>query len=486
MHDKIKKAILILIWIYIIIRAYSVLITHDEAYSFLLIKTNYLKAMAGTANTHWLNSLGMKIGYILFGHEPWQLRIFSMLAWPVYGFSALKISAGLRSRFLGWALFCALILNPFLLDFFSLARGYGLTCAFTLASIWKITEALNKQSVEDRQWQAALVFGMLALFSNYTSLYYFIAIITVFIFFNLLERNWKALWQPKYINWYVITLGAGLFAVANLLFIKLYTGDLEYGGDTDLIGSLFGSMVNGILYFRGSASLANILTYVLVILLSASVVYSFFWYVKHKRVTSFIYLSATLFFILLLNLAFHLLFGTPYLYSRTTLMLYPSIVTVLFLFFDAIEFRKLRITYMHVGLSVSVMLMFIIHFFSTLNFKYCFEWKQQAESKECFDYLVKLNAHNVLTHEWHYGVYLNYYKVLDEEKYSFKPEKVTTREFVSIPDELYNKATHSDYALILPPYDLVKMRSKGLRFTVLKEFPITGSLIIEFTKDTEE
>lgn len=183
-----------------------------------------------------------------------------MLAWLLYGFSALKISGLVKNKFLGLALFFALTLNPFLLDFFSLARGYGLTCAFILASIWKIMEVLNNDKAAAAHWQAAMVFAMLALFSNYTSLYYFIAIIAGFVFFSLLKKEWKILWQPKYLKWYIITMGAGIFAIANLLFIKLYTGDLEYGGRTNLIDSLLGSLISGILYFHSNATVGKILS----------------------------------------------------------------------------------------------------------------------------------------------------------------------------------------------------------------------------------
>jgi hypothetical protein len=66
------------------------------------------------------------------------------------------------------------------------------------------------------------------------------------------------------------------------------------------------------------------------------------------------------------------------------------------------------------------------------------------------------------------------------------PEHAKTFEFVEVPDKFYNKAKYSDHALILPPYNLEKMRSKGLSFTVLKEFPITGSLIVEFARETKK
>ena len=123
MYKGLKWLVFLGLFIYIIARSFMVPITHDEAYSYLLVKTNYIVAMAGTANTHWINSLGMKLGSLLLGDDPWQLRLFSMMAWLLYGFSAIRISEKLKNKLLGFALFTCLVANPFLLDFFSLARG---------------------------------------------------------------------------------------------------------------------------------------------------------------------------------------------------------------------------------------------------------------------------------------------------------------------------------------------------------------------------
>src|SRR5579875_2759648 len=111
MIKYIKWLAVLLLWVYIILRAIYVPMTHDEAYSYLLIKTNYIKAMGGTANTHWLNSLGMKIGSLLLGDDPWKLRIFSMLAWLIYGWSFINISERVKNKIVGIGLFVALVAN---------------------------------------------------------------------------------------------------------------------------------------------------------------------------------------------------------------------------------------------------------------------------------------------------------------------------------------------------------------------------------------
>jgi len=441
--------------------------------------------MVGTANTHWLNSLGMKTGYTLLGHQPWQLRIFSIASWLLYGFSAIKISNALTHKILGFALFIVLTLNPFVLDFFSLARGYGLTCAFVLACMWQITKLLKEEIAKPNDWQTLLVFAMLALFSNYTSLYFLMALIAAFIFFCILKKKWNVLWQPMYKNWYILVIGAGVFAVANLLFIKLYTKDLEYGGDTDMGYSLLGSMIRGTLYFHGNETLITIITYVILFLIIVCFAYAFYQYNKYRKITPLVFTATMLLFISLLSFGFHIAFGTPYLFSRTTLMLYPCIATMFFYFFNDISIAHSKTKLLVHGLGFSVIIVMTIHFFSCFNFKYCFEWIEQAESKGGFDFLAYEKARHVVLHKWHYGVFANYYKQVAPAKYSFEAEELA----YNVPDveeDLYLKAQHSDYALLLPPYDLQKIRQKGLQFEIQKRFPLTNSIVIKFLNKAKE
>ena len=67
-------------------RAIRIDITHDEAFSFFLIKTGNLKALATTANTHWLNSLFMKLVYLLGFDQIYLLRLHSVLSYLVYSY----------------------------------------------------------------------------------------------------------------------------------------------------------------------------------------------------------------------------------------------------------------------------------------------------------------------------------------------------------------------------------------------------------------
>ena len=69
---------------YVVVRAVSMVMTHDEAYSFYNVKHFWWVETLCTGNTHWFNFLAMKT-CVLFGLEKTsQLRWFTLLSSGVF------------------------------------------------------------------------------------------------------------------------------------------------------------------------------------------------------------------------------------------------------------------------------------------------------------------------------------------------------------------------------------------------------------------
>src|ERR1044071_6554969 len=101
---------------YIVYRACCISITQDEAYTYFLVKTNYWRAMPGTANTHWLNSIFLRLFLWLPGaDDPWKVRLLSILSWGMYAWSVIKLGDFCKSRWIAFAFFMAAVLNPFVI-----------------------------------------------------------------------------------------------------------------------------------------------------------------------------------------------------------------------------------------------------------------------------------------------------------------------------------------------------------------------------------
>ncbi|MEM9024200.1 MAG: hypothetical protein AAGB22_10685 [Bacteroidota bacterium] len=98
--------------------------------------------------------------------------------------------------FLGWGLlivrrlethwwlpvYLLLVANPFMLDFFSLARGYGLALAFTLGSLHCLLDYVESRQL--KPYAAALLLAVLAVLSSFATLYWWCAL---WLVFNLLH-----------------------------------------------------------------------------------------------------------------------------------------------------------------------------------------------------------------------------------------------------------------------------------------------------------
>ena len=126
---KINKKIINLIIIFcslfilIIFKAKNTEITVDEAYSFLNYSYvgDYLNI--GIANNHILNSYLMYL-FQNIGYSELILRLPNILFGLIYLLVVFQISKRTKNYIFSSAL---LFLNPYLIDFFSIARGYGIS-----------------------------------------------------------------------------------------------------------------------------------------------------------------------------------------------------------------------------------------------------------------------------------------------------------------------------------------------------------------------
>ena len=139
MEKKIAYLTIAGLWVYVILRSVLVPITIDEAYTFFeyIQSAQWLPGEARLdANNHILNSALSMITYHIFGSAEWALRLPNLLAGLLYLILAWLLSLRVSDVALRWSLFLALSCTSFLLEFFGYTRGYGLSMAFLLLTIW--------------------------------------------------------------------------------------------------------------------------------------------------------------------------------------------------------------------------------------------------------------------------------------------------------------------------------------------------------------
>jgi hypothetical protein len=124
---KRLRVALCVVFAVIVIKAASADLTWDEAWTFLHYGRDPLGfTRLDLANDHPLNSVLVWASTRLLGNSELIIRLPNVLAGGLYLAATARLVRGVRLKALAFAV-CAL--QPYLIDYFSLARGYGLAVA---------------------------------------------------------------------------------------------------------------------------------------------------------------------------------------------------------------------------------------------------------------------------------------------------------------------------------------------------------------------
>ena len=156
-------------------RAWTQSITYDEAVTYEnFVSWGFSDALVGyNANNHVLFTLFAKLTTGLFGVSEFTLRLPTVAAGIVYftaAFLLCRLLFGESVLFL--AVLGALTINPFVLDFLSAGRGYGLALAFWTVALYQIVQVLvTDHGQPARGWGLAGAALALSVASNLTFLF---------------------------------------------------------------------------------------------------------------------------------------------------------------------------------------------------------------------------------------------------------------------------------------------------------------------------
>lgn len=99
------------------------------------------------ANNHTLNTALTTLTYRLFGAHPMALRLPNLLAFTLYALYLFKLGTFLPAKWIRTSLYVLMLTIPGIIDFFALSRGYGLSFAFLLVSIYYTMKSYEKMSI---------------------------------------------------------------------------------------------------------------------------------------------------------------------------------------------------------------------------------------------------------------------------------------------------------------------------------------------------
>jgi hypothetical protein len=452
----------VLLLVYIGIRIICVDITNDEAYSFYIMKNFWYAEALCTGNTHWLNSFAMGTA-ILFGFEnPFAIRWLSLLAFAIFLSCTLRMLRTSDNIFFVILLFCLLALNPYVLDYFTVARGYASGLALQMVSILCF---MNSSIYGSKTRRISLLVAGLTPFANYSFIYFFIAFASVY--FIRAFRNETTILFKKVTFYaeilFVVTITA--FVLFAFRFIARCSGDV-FGAGTTSLRNWLEVLPAGLINNHSKWTDQPALIIVIHLFMISSAIYGI---LKKNAFPLYNYCSWILLIMLAALLFNFFACGVVLPYYRSALFLFPCSVICSVFFLDHLLQRNVLTKMLMLLLSF----LLITNFFFHLNISSVRDYKTQSDAKETFDLLEEAGAKNVVIDPELFGVYRNYYAIAKNYSYSFSGKRLEKNDVIEGPC----------YLVLAPPYKFNLKMWNSTKITALHYFYGTGTVVLKIRKE---
>jgi hypothetical protein len=452
-----------LLIVYVFSRSYLLSFTHDESLSFALIKGD--NALGETANNHYINSQLMLFMSNVFGDVEWLLRIPNVISLILYVFASIQIINLFKPNnwliFTGFVLF---ILNPYQLDFFSLARGYGISMGCIMVSLlYYLKNCFQEYSL--KHYWIAMFFASIAVGANLSVINFYLILYLLFQLNHLknVDYSIKAFLNTKLIVINLIFI-LPIYLALNRLIELSERGELYFGTD-NLFDSLNSIIISSLYNNRtfDIESTTQIIGVFISFILFSSLILSIFYLIKKKDslIVHLTFMVCTISVGILLE---RILFAVNYPDGRTLLYLIPLIVVWTFSTLSALVY-SLRSHKMKLIIS-GVFFLLIIPFYTynfavNINWKQTFDWRYDADTKKIVLLIADdSNEHKkqqdqiIISSNWLLSPTLNYYiqlyglKILPVSKdgLSYDANYLIEDNSITIPDENFRVLKHFSFS----------------------------------------
>ncbi len=372
-------------------RSATLSFTHDESYTYIsyvhssVIDILTYNVNPKIANNHILNTLCMKGFEQLFGSSEFVLRLHSFMAHIVYLLFTCLILRESKSKFLILLGFILLNYNPYLLDFFSLARGYALSISLMVMSLYFFVQYTKRK--KQSPMVLALLFGILAVLANFSLISFVVAMIVVLEYVFVSQRlSFKKFLQANIPVCIALLVLLVVYKVPIQVLVDY--NQLSFGGNDGLWVDVALSCIQAYIYHAYYDVLLVFLRF-LVVFVSLGSIILLYKQLKFRSLNVFSYISMILFFILLFSFLQHLFLQGSYFKERFALFLVPLFF---FSFFNVLCFLLEQKTFIKVGvylLSALTLGCLVTIMYVSINLTHCASWRYDAHTRDMVDVLSK-------------------------------------------------------------------------------------------------
>jgi len=339
------------------------------------------------ANNHILNTLLMRLSIEIFGNAEWVLRLPNLIGHFLYIFFSIRIVKSTFSwTYLGLLAVILVNFNPYVVDFFSVARGYGLAMGMMITSVYFFLSFLKNK--EAKYWIISLVFGFLAVWSNFIYLLYFVSLVTIYAVLEL-ERYFRSRQSfTALLRSQIIGL-LGFVSVAAVIvgpILKLRElKEFRFGGSSSFFQDTYKVLLEYSLYdnrYFGPGTDEFFLVFILILLVGSSLL------ILAQHVTSkklmmenpkILFLLFG-FFLMLISIIQHHLLGAAYLTGRRSIIFIPFAAFVLCVGLLGLEKYAKNVSRF---LGLATLLFSLFHFtYNMKSYDSIMQWAFDKDTKE--------------------------------------------------------------------------------------------------------
>lgn len=390
--SKAKFALLIImtgVFIYVVLRAVNIPLTHDEAVSFsLFVPKNIFDIIGyvetyGMPNNHIMNTLLVKAATFVFGDSTLAIRLPTLAATLLYLFYVYRFVYDKISERINWITLLLLISNLYILEFAGLARGYGLANAFMLAALFHLKQNLKHNISNYKAMILPCVYLLLMVLSNFTTIYVVLTALLIITVYNLGIRRRT---PGGKITSALAVPGITFLVTAGLLYEPFRTiikWNTTTGGSTGFWHDCVESFITGSAYNNDPHGWYHLGARIFFVLVFCLILLTFLKVTSQKEFTA-MPVSTILIGTISGIFVQHWLLDTPYPPSRAVQFLYPLLVISLLEAIHILKDRAQRISsYCGIVFGAASCLFFTLN----CNVEWSHEWGSDASNRALIDFL---------------------------------------------------------------------------------------------------
>jgi hypothetical protein len=337
-----------------------------------------------SANHHWLNSWAIYLSRSLFGESELAIRLPNLFAHILYLFFTGRLILMIRKDFFAVAGFIILNAHPYLLDFFSLARGYGISFGCLAVCLFFFHQFIYGQKTKHLIF--TLLAGAFSVLASFTILNIFIPLSVILMALTLFQKKTDKAEISKIKRssqfGIVFLFNSGLLALILPHLIRLKKANALYFGSSKFLDGTIRSICEGLLYdapYKGHDVLRSCLPSLYLILATILIGCALIFIQKKWKEPQSLFALCLAFILAACVSAMwiqHILLMTLFPVQRAGLFIF---IIFLFAFTVSLATLPFRSKYV-IAFAYLLALPISFHMIYNANFHYVIEWRGCADT----------------------------------------------------------------------------------------------------------